>query len=80
MTVSIIPEDKKHEILNDLYLEGYSEEYLFPGYSGVTQSIENKVRLDKILHITYYKLHDFKFQDVYFKFSYYIYDTSLSNL
>ena len=45
----IIPEDKKPEILNDLYMEGYSEEYLFPGYAGVTQSIENRIRLDKLL-------------------------------
>ena len=44
----IIPEDKKPEILNDLYLEGYSEEYLFPGYAGVTQSIENRIKLDKL--------------------------------
>lgn len=44
----IIPEDKKPEILHELYLEGYSEEYLFPGYSGVTQSIENRIKLDKI--------------------------------
>lgn len=50
----IIPENIKPEILNELYLEGYSEENLFPGYSGVSQSIENKVKLDKILldHIT----------------------------
>ena len=45
----IIPEDKKPEILNDLYLEGYSEEYLFPGHDGVTQSIENRIKLDKLL-------------------------------
>ena len=45
----IIPEGVKPEILNDLYLEGYSEEYLFPGYSGVTKSIENRVKLDKLL-------------------------------
>ena len=45
----IIPEDVKPEILNELYLEGYSEEYLFPGYSGVTKSIENRVKLDKLL-------------------------------
>ena len=45
----IIPEDAKPKILNELYLEGYSEEYLFPGYSGVTKSIENRVKLDKLL-------------------------------
>ncbi len=45
----IIPEDVKPEILNELYLEGYSEEYLFPGYFGVTKSIENRVKLDKLL-------------------------------
>lgn len=45
----IIPEDIKPEILNELYLDGYSEEYLFPGYSGVTKSIKNRVKLDKLL-------------------------------
>lgn len=45
----IIPENIKPQILKDLYLDGYSEEYLFPGYSGVTQSIENHVKLDKII-------------------------------
>lgn len=45
----IISEDIKAEILNDLYLEGYSEEYLFPGHAGVSQSIENRVKLDKLL-------------------------------
>lgn len=45
----IIPEDKKAEILNQLYIEGYSEKKLFPGYKGVTSSIENKAKLDEIL-------------------------------
>lgn len=45
----IIPEEIKPEILNELYLEGYSEEYLFPGYLGVAKSIENRVNLDKLL-------------------------------
>ena len=30
-------------------MEGYSEEYLFPGHAGVTQSIENRIKLDKLL-------------------------------
>ncbi|MDR1819795.1 MAG: FRG domain-containing protein [Methanobrevibacter sp.] len=42
----IIPGKYKKEILNELYLNKYSEEYLFPGYDGVTLSIKNKVKLD----------------------------------
>lgn len=45
----IIPEDKKAEILEQLYFEGYSEKRLYPGYKGVTRSIENKAKLDEIL-------------------------------
>lgn len=45
----IIPEDEKPLILKELYSEGYSEEYLFPGYSGVTQTIENRIKLDKLI-------------------------------
>ena len=45
----IIPEDVKPEILDELYHEGYSEEYLFPGYGGVTQFVENRIKLDKLL-------------------------------
>lgn len=43
-----IPENIKPEILNELYLEGYSEKYLFPGYSGVVKSIKNKVKLNRL--------------------------------
>ena len=46
----IIPGDLKHYILNELYLEGYSEENLFPGYSGVVQSIKNRVRLEEYVN------------------------------
>lgn len=46
----IIPEDIKPEILDELYHEGYSEEYLFPGYKGVTQFVENRIKLDKLLN------------------------------
>lgn len=42
----IIPNTLKHEILNELYLNGYSEEYLFPDYSGVVLAIENRVQLE----------------------------------
>ena len=45
----VIPEDEKPNILKELYSEGYSEEYLFPGYKGVTQAIENKVKLDRLI-------------------------------
>ena len=46
----IIPEDIKPEILNELYHDGYSEEYLFPGYAGVKQFVENRIKLDKLLN------------------------------
>lgn len=45
----IIPEDEKPIILKELYSEGYSEEYLFPGYRGVTQTIENRIKLDRLI-------------------------------
>ena len=45
----IIPEDEKPNILKELYSEGYSEEYLFPGYSGVSQTIENRVKLERLI-------------------------------
>lgn len=45
----IIPEDEKPNILKELYSEGYSEEYLFPGYAGVTQTIENRIKLDRLI-------------------------------
>lgn len=44
----IIPEEEKPNILKELYAERYSEEYLFPGYLGVSQTIENRVKLDKL--------------------------------
>lgn len=46
----IIPKEIKAEILKELYLEGYSEEYLFPGYDGVTKSIINRIKLNNILN------------------------------
>lgn len=45
----IIPQDLKAEVLNDLYKEGYTEERIFPGYASIAKSIENKVKLDKLL-------------------------------
>ncbi len=45
----IIPEEEKPNILKELYSESYSEEYLFPGYAGVSQTIENRIKLDKII-------------------------------
>ena len=41
-----IPKDKKPSFLKALYKEGYSEEYLFPGYSGGVSAIENRVKLE----------------------------------
>ena len=45
----IIPHDLKAKILNDLYKEGYTEERIFPGYASIAESIENRVKLDKLL-------------------------------
>lgn len=45
----IIPEKEKPNILKELYCEGYSEEYLTPGYAGVSRTIENRVKLEKII-------------------------------
>ena len=42
----IISNELKHEILKELYLDGYCEENLFPGYLGVVQGIENRVKLE----------------------------------
>ena len=61
----IIPEELKPEILNELYKEGYSEEYLFPGYDGVTQSVKNRINLDKLLN----KSHDFDKRSVLLSFT-----------
>ena len=45
----IIPKELKAKILNELYLEGYSEEYLFPGYEGVSKHVINEVKLRNLL-------------------------------
>lgn len=45
----IIPKELKAEILKELYLDGYSEEYLFPGYNGVSKHVINEVKLRDIL-------------------------------
>lgn len=50
----LISEEAKPNILNELYLEGYSEEYLFPGYNGVVLAIENKIKLDQIRKKRFY--------------------------
>lgn len=48
----IIPKEIKPQILKELYLDGYSEEYLFPGYDGVTQSVINRIKLNNLLNET----------------------------
>lgn len=45
----IIPGCLKSKLLKELYSDGYSEEYLFPGYFGVSKVIKNKVKLEEIL-------------------------------
>lgn len=43
-----IPKNEKPSFLKALYADGYSEEYLFPGYNGAIMSIENQVKLEKL--------------------------------
>ena len=45
----IIKKDKKPEMLKELYSEGYSEEYLFPGFDGVKKAMRNSVILEEKL-------------------------------
>lgn len=45
----VIPKELKPNFLKELYLRGYSEEFLFPGYDGVSLAIKNKVKLDQLL-------------------------------
>ena len=47
----IIPKEIKSEILKELYLEGYSEDNLFPGYKGVIDFMKNKSKLYTILEL-----------------------------
>lgn len=44
----IIPGEYKSKILRKLYLDGYSEEYLFPGYKGVADAMKNRIALEKV--------------------------------
>lgn len=45
----IIPARLKIEILKELYYEGYTNEYIYPNYQGVVDSIRNEVKLDEYL-------------------------------
>ena len=45
----IIQKDKKPEMLKELYSEGYSEEFLFPGFEGVKKAMRNSVLLEEKL-------------------------------
>ena len=45
----IISREAKAEILEQLYIEGYSEGHLFPRYKGITEHMKNKAKLDDIL-------------------------------
>jgi hypothetical protein len=41
----IIPENLRLDVLEELYNENYSEEYLFPGFNGVKNSIINQTKI-----------------------------------
>lgn len=43
----IIDKDIKVEMLKELYSDGYSEEFLFPGFEGVKLAMENSVILEE---------------------------------
>lgn len=45
----IISKDKKAELLQELYDDGYSEEFLFPGFDGVNLAMKNSVILENKL-------------------------------
>lgn len=45
----IIPAKLKVKILKELYSEGYTNEFIYPSYRGVVDSIRNEVELDKYL-------------------------------
>lgn len=46
----IIPTKLKVKILKELYAEGYTNEFIYPSYRGVVDSIRNEVELDEYLH------------------------------
>ena len=43
----IIPAKLKVEILKELYAEGYTNEFIYPSYRGVVDSIRKEVELDE---------------------------------
>ena len=45
----IIKKDNKAKMLKELYSEGYSEDYLFPGFDGVKKAMRNSVILEEKL-------------------------------
>ena len=45
----IIPAKLKVKILKELYAEGYTNEFIYPSYRGVVDSIRNEVELDEYL-------------------------------
>lgn len=46
----IISGDLKAKIIKDLYDDDYAPENIFPGFKGVVDSIEKRVKLDKIIN------------------------------
>lgn len=44
----IIPGECKYKILKELYTDGYSEEYLFPGYWGVAKAMKNRADFENL--------------------------------
>ncbi|WP_346675080.1 FRG domain-containing protein [Methanobrevibacter woesei] len=46
----IIPGNLKLEIINNLYLDGYSKEYIYPSYNGVVNSIKDRAIIDNMIN------------------------------
>ena len=46
----IIPNKIKADILKELYRDGWSEKFMFPGYIGVVKSMKNKVKSDDYIY------------------------------
>lgn len=45
----IIPAKLKIKILKELYAEGYTNEFIYPSYRGVVDSMKNEVELDEYM-------------------------------
>ena len=47
--VNLLTNDTGLVSLKQLYKDGYSGEYLFPGYDGAVKAMKNRIRLERLL-------------------------------